>query len=95
MGIEKLFSSIDLCFIVRVDLPYPVGDMVDPNDQSWAAWAWSYVPPILPSAEYEDLDILPEEQSRKKAEPPVMVIGIFVHKASIVFKVCCGENKRC
>ena len=60
----------------------------DVEGQSWGSWAWSYVPALLPSGEYED-DELAEDYGgvRKKPEPAVMAIGVYINKASVVFKV--------
>ena len=53
------------------------------DDEGWVSWAWSYVPQILPSEE----DLAEEDRSRSKPLYPVVSIGFYIHKASIMFKV--------
>ncbi|XP_041362052.1 vacuolar protein sorting-associated protein 13B-like [Gigantopelta aegis] len=53
------------------------------EDEGWASWAWSYVPQILPSEE----DLAGEDRPRTKPLPPVVSIGFYIHKASVMFKL--------
>ncbi|XP_033726572.1 vacuolar protein sorting-associated protein 13B-like isoform X2 [Pecten maximus] len=54
------------------------------DDQGWAAWAWSYVPQILPSEEEEFTD---SGTAPKRKSPPILSIGMYAHKASVTFKL--------
>ena len=57
----------------------------------WVSWAWSYVPPILPTDQSSDVDGQPAElNSRgtsKKAEASVFIFGWYINEMSILFKV--------
>lgn len=61
------------------------GGESDPSGQSWASWAWSYVPAILPA--YEDEEGLEGEINPAELPPFVLVFGLFVKKAQFFFKV--------
>ena len=53
---------------------------------SWSSWAWSYVPQILPTEE-EGEEEEGEDQPRRKAAPPILVISLYISKASLLLKV--------
>lgn len=55
------------------------------QQQGWGQWMWSYVPQILPEGTEEGED--QENITRKKPVPPVLAIGMYGHKISIIFKV--------
>ena len=59
------------------------------DEQGWMGWAWSYVPPLLPTGEGMDGEEYLDEDNRtkKKPEPAVLEIGFYVHKACVMFKV--------
>lgn len=54
------------------------------TSESWAGWAWSLVPSILPTSWEEEWN-----QQRQSSPPGHTVhIGIYVDYASLTFKVC-------
>ena len=59
------------------------------GQQGWASWAWSYVPQIMPSSgSTDDLSQLSNEKTMlKKMDVTILDIGVYVMKASVVFKV--------
>lgn len=73
------------------------GGESDPSGQSWASWAWSYVPAIMPA--YEDEEGLEGEINPAELPPFVLVFGLFVKKAQFFFKVsdswCCLRISLC
>jgi vacuolar protein sorting-associated protein 13B len=68
--------------------PEAKDDEREGNPDGWMSWAWSYVPPILPTEddeEYEDDDarLVPQVPP----EPPTVSLGFYVDKGTINFKV--------
>ena len=64
---------------------------IDEDDQGWASWAWSYVPQILPTEEEEAEQMMQEADERlrrEKAAPHILSLGFYIHKGTILFKVC-------
>jgi len=61
----------------------------DEANQSWAAWAWSYVPQLTASnSDLSESSEFDSQQSLKKVEQSVLDIGVYIMHASVVFKVC-------
>ncbi|KAH9494658.1 Vacuolar protein sorting-associated protein 13B [Bulinus truncatus] len=56
-------------------------------DQSWASWAWSYVPQILPTEEDEEGLSETERANRGRPVPHVLSIGIYINHGTIIFKL--------
>ncbi|XP_064651739.1 intermembrane lipid transfer protein VPS13B-like isoform X2 [Lineus longissimus] len=52
------------------------------DQASWAGWAWSFVPHVLPTEEGSD----EEESTPRKKTPPILAVGIYCSHASLVIK---------
>lgn len=53
------------------------------NQESWAGWAWSFVPSILPSAWDEDWS----REQEGTVSGHIVHIGFYVDSATVTFKV--------
>lgn len=69
----------------RVESAGSLIDSVEVNDgqESWAGWAWSFVPSILPSAWDEDWN----REQEETVSGHIVHIGFYVDNATVTFKV--------
>lgn len=69
----------------RVESSGSLIDSVEMSDgqESWAGWAWSFVPSILPSAWDEDWN----REQEETVSGHVVHIGFYVDNATVTFKV--------
>lgn len=66
----------------------PSGSLIDISEpmesqESWAGWAWSFVPSILPSTWDEDWS----REQEQTVSGHVVHVGFYVDNATVTFKV--------
>ncbi|XP_065557118.1 intermembrane lipid transfer protein VPS13B-like isoform X2 [Artemia franciscana] len=63
------------------------------QDDSWAGWAWSYVPPLNPFAYGTTPEICPEDLMTNQRSK-VFNFGLYVEHISVTFKTTVGQSSR-